>query len=173
MVDLADIQIREITDSCHVALTFRLRYDVWCEIAVVKSEFRELRVISDKHDEHARHWAAFDGDDIVASARMCVHDVQADCPDAEIFCHEQLPTPVGTINRLVVQEKWRNLGIASQLDGRRIQAARDDRAKCLVVSTSGRRLEALQNCGFRLSDCYGPCSFAPSLTPRRGLILML
>ena len=95
------------------------------------------------------------------------------CPDADIFCRQQLPVPVGTINRLVVQQKWRNLGIASQLDVRRIQAARDDRAQCLVVSTSGRRLDALQNYGFRLSDCYGPCSFAPSLTLRRGLILML
>lgn len=108
----------------------------------------------------------------MASARMCVHDVQADCPDADIFCGQQLPVPIGTINRLVVQRKWRKLGVASELDGCRIQAARDDRAKCLVVSTSGRRLDALQTFGFRLTDCYGPCSFAPSLTLRRGLVLM-
>jgi hypothetical protein len=172
VADLGDIQIREITGSRHVALTLRLRYDVWCEIADVKPEFRELRVISDTHDEHAQHWAAFDGDDIVASARMCVHDVQADCPDAAIFCREKLPSPVGTISRLVVHKSRRKLGLARHFDTCRTQAARKAGAKCLVVTASGRRIAALQDGGFRMTDYLATSPFAPPLVVR-GLILIL
>jgi GNAT superfamily N-acetyltransferase len=169
---MADVQVREITGTEHVPLTFRLRYDVWSEVTEVKLEFQVQRLIRDQHDEHARHWAAFDGGEIVASARMCIHERQTDAPDAVVFRRERLPEPVGTINRLVVHREWRNLGIASQFDACRIQAARDNHAKCLVVSTSGRRIAALQTEGFRLTDYWGTSPFVPPLA-LRGMILML
>ena len=169
---MADIQIREITGTGIVPLTFRLRYAVWRDEAELTPNVRAQELITDEHDEHARHWAAFDDGEIVASARMCIHKAQDDTPDAFIFCREQIPAPVGTLNRLVVGRNWRNQGIAARFDACRIQAARNGNAKCLLVSVSGRRIAALQNCGFKLTECWGTSPFVPPFK-LRGMILIL
>jgi predicted GNAT family N-acyltransferase len=152
---MPDVQVREITGTKYVPLTFRLRYEVWSEVMHVKPEFRAQRLINDEHDEHAQHWAAFDGDNVVASARMCIHEKQHDTPDAFIFCQTHLPAPVATINRLVVHRKWRGRGISQQFDACRIQAARNGNARCLLASASGTRIASLQRSGFKLTEYSG------------------
>jgi hypothetical protein len=169
---MADVQVREITGTEHVPLTFRLRYDVWSEVLEVKPEFHAQRLISDEHDEHAQHWAAFDGDTVVASARMCIHEKQEDTPDGCIFRETHLPTPIATINRLIVHRNWRGRGISRQFDAYRIQSARNGKARCLLASASGTRIVSLQRSGFKLTECSGTSPYVPPLL-LRGLIMML
>jgi len=165
-----DVQIREITGSELVPLTFRLRFEVWREEAELTNEVQAQGQITDAHDGHARHWAAFDGEEIVAAARMCIHTLQEESPDAPMFRGTQLPAPIATINRLVVTKRWRRLGVARQLDLCRIQAARENGAACVVLSAFDWRINSLQALGFKLTEFrWGP-PFAYRLTSC-GMIL--
>lgn len=102
---MAEIQIREITGSSLVMLTFRLRFEVWNEEAEPADDAQALGFITDMHDEHARHWAAFDGGEMVAAGRMCIHKSLEDTLDAYLFSRMPLPVPIATLNRLVVRRK--------------------------------------------------------------------
>src|SRR5258708_11425513 len=115
--------LREITNTDWVAKTLRLRFEVWRQETKLRPHVLQQGLISDLHDEHARHWAVFCGDEMVASARMCIHHSQADTPDAPAFSHICLPPPVATLNRLVVHSSARKIGLGSNLFQRRAEAA--------------------------------------------------
>ena len=169
---MADVQIREITGIELVPLTFRLRFEVWSEEAELTNDVQAQGLITDAHDGHARHWAAFDGEEIVGAARMCIHAIQEETPDAPMFHGTRLPAPIATINRLVVSKRWRRLGIARQLDLCRIQAARENGAACVVISAFNWRINSLQALEFKLTEFrWGP-PFAHGLTSS-GMILTL
>jgi len=168
---MAYIQVHEVTDSETINLTFRLRYDVWNGETELNAPIRELALIKDEHDQHARHWAAYDGNELVAAARMCIHHLQQETPDALAFRQIRLPTPIATINRLVVKKQWRRQGISKQLDVFRIQAAHDGNAACVVVTTPPERISSLQKRGFRLTEFLFSPFYADTLLAR-GMVLI-
>lgn len=146
-----NLQLCEITGSIIVPRTFRLRYEVWNqEETELRSDIHAQGLITDGHDAHARHWAVFDGERIVAAARMCIHPHQDETPDFPAFSQVRLVTPVVTINRLVVHHLARKLGLASKLDKCRVDAARKDGAKCVVGTAVENRIASLEKLGFRL-----------------------
>lgn len=108
--------------------------------------------IADPHDEHALHWGVFDGGRLVGAARLCIHDQQSDVPDALLFAGITLPTPVASMNRLVVLREYRGFGIGRALDQNRVEAARSMGACAIVVGPvdRDRRPEQLQGMGFTL-----------------------
>ena len=61
---MTKIQVREITGTDLVPLTFRLRYEVYSEETTLNSQSRLQGMMTDSHDKHARHWAAFEGIDL-------------------------------------------------------------------------------------------------------------
>lgn len=134
-----------------MAKTFRLRFEIWNRETILRSHVREQGLIVDEHDEHARHWAAFIGDAMVAAARMCIHDKQEEAPDAPAFLKIELPTPIATINRLVVVPSVRRCGLAKQVDVTRISAAKNGRAKCIVGTAAPIRIDVLERLGFHLT----------------------
>jgi GNAT superfamily N-acetyltransferase len=116
---------------------------------VLRPKVREQGFITDEHDAHARHWAAFCGDEIVAAARMCIHHSQEDTPDGPAFDRICLPVPVATLNRLVVLPSARNLGLGSRLCRDRIEAAKKEGAMCVVGTCTDSRVASLEGFGFR------------------------
>ena len=108
------IHVREITGTDFVALTFRLRYEVWRSEVTLRPEFQATETISDEHDLHARHWAAFNGTTVIGSGRMCLHPSLLESPDANVFGDMLVPSPVATINRLIVHVNWRRRGISKR-----------------------------------------------------------
>ena len=171
-VEKGFFSLREITNTEWVPRTFRLRYEVWNVETTLLPHIQKQGLITDEHEAHARHWAVFDGDEMVAAARMCIHDVQEGSPDASTFSPIPLLTPVATINRLVVVPSARNLGLAKQLDECRIYAARSNRAKCIVATAAPTRIAALQRLGFRLTEEWIQPSFCES-PMMQGMILTL
>lgn|ERR1039458_2434842 len=143
--------VLEITGTDRVAKTFGLRFDVWSAETALRPQVQEQGLIADAHDTHARHWAAFCGDEIVAAARMCIHSNQEESPDAPAFSKIRLPVPVATMNRLVVRSSVRNQGLGSKLCSFRIEAAKQGGAKCVVGTFTAERIASLEKLGFRLT----------------------
>ena len=155
--------LREITNTGWVAITLSLRFEVWSTETTLRSEIRELGVIADEHDAHARHWAVFCGDEVVAAARMCIHSNQEESPDAGAFTGICLPSPVATLNRLVVHPSARHLGLASRLSACRVEAAKQDGARCVVGTPTRARISSLQKLGFQLTGAEWVPNYAESL----------
>lgn len=91
----------ELVEVSAVHRSQELRYSVWRSEGV-DINHAEDKVIADSHDDHAIHWGAFDGSQLVGAARRCLHNNLADVPDAEMFVNLELLPPVASMNRLVV-----------------------------------------------------------------------
>jgi GNAT superfamily N-acetyltransferase len=99
--------------------------------------------VVDHHDEAARHWVAVLDGKIIGAARLTVHDVLDEVPEAVclggVFAQPP-PAPIGFLSRLIVAADWRRRGVGRELDRARIRAA--DKAGCrsllaLVFDVSG------------------------------------
>jgi len=163
--------LREITNTDWVVKTFNLRFEVWNAETTLRSQVRAKGLITDDHDTHARHWAAFCGDEVVAAARMCIHQRQQESPDAPAFSDICLPVPVATVNRLVVDSSVRNRGLGSKLCHFRIEAAKQDGAKCVVGTFTDERIASLEKFGFRLTGQRWTPNHAESLIAH-AMVLM-
>ncbi len=166
-----EFRVEEITGTDLVALTYELRYRVWSGETPLLPHIQKQGLIVDEHEIHARHWAAFEGDQIVAAARMCIHEVQEESPDAPAFSKIRLPTPVATLNRLVVLRSVRKLGLANQLDHCRILAAKSDGAKCVVGTFAPARIAAVEKLGFHLTGEQWTQSYCES-PAMHGMVLL-
>lgn len=169
---LDTFRVEEITGTEAVTSAYELRYRVWSMETRLIDTFHRAGAICDEHDTHARHWAAFDGYKLVAAARMCIHDTQEESPDAPAFSMIRVPTPVATINRLVVLSSVCNRGLAKKLDEHRIAAATADGAKCILGTAAPRRIAALEKLGFHLTgDSWIP-PYCESQA-MKGMVLVL
>lgn len=155
--------IREITGTAHVPATFRLRFDIWNSETELKAVTKASAEIRDAHEDHARHWATFRSGQMIASARMCVHDHLTNSPDSGVFRGIELDSPVATLNRLVVHASARGLGLAASLDEIRISAALAEGAHTVIGSFPEYRIPALQKRGFRLTGQRWIPSYAESI----------
>lgn len=154
-------RVEEITGTKWVPLTYQLRYRVWSSEAQLIDSVHRVGIICDEHDAHSRHWAGFSPDNIlVASARLCVHEQKEGVPEQYCYADLDLPRPVASINRLVVEKTARNRGIAQKLDLHRIAAAKEAGAACVVVApTSDARIQALAKLGFKITSSRCRCSY--------------
>jgi predicted GNAT family N-acyltransferase len=120
-----------------------------------------MGAISDEHEAHSRHWAAFSPEgNLVAAARLCIHEKQQDVPEGYCYSDLDLQSPVASLNRLVVEKSARNRGIAQKLDLHRIKAAQNAGAACIVAApTSGMRIQALEKVGFLVTSSRCKCSY--------------
>lgn len=109
----------------------------------------------DDFDSTARHWIATKGDQIVAAARLTVHDTIREVPSPEVFeglNWNSLTGPIGSINRLVVHFAFRRQGLSNRLDNLRVAAAKNIGCTCIIASSSSssssKRIERLREMGF-------------------------
>jgi predicted GNAT family N-acyltransferase len=138
-----------------VPLSYALRYRVWSSEVQLAENFQKEGLIRDEHDSHARHWGVLsDKGNLVASARMCVHHDLQSISEADFYSQLEVPSPVASINRLVVDQCVRGRKLGSSLDSHRIEAARMMGAACIVVApTDDYRVRALGIAGFSLTSC--------------------
>ncbi len=136
--------VREVTGTEVVRQTFRLRYEVWKGETTLRPEVIAKGIITDEHDAHARHWAVFNGKQLVGAARMCIHHNQENTPDARAFDQVRLPVPIATINRLVVDRSARGHTLGYSLCKCRIEAARKSGARCVVGTAVEARIGSLE-----------------------------
>jgi hypothetical protein len=131
----------------------RLRYQVWKHEGVMLCADNG-GMIADEHDDHGLHWGVFDGNRLVAAARLCLHHQIQEVPDAQMFQRVSLPLPAASMNRLVVLNEYRGCGIGTMFDTLRIREA--ERLGAWVVIAAPVDIEPrrrkLRNLGFIFLD---------------------
>src|SRR5690349_12814272 len=118
--------IREIHPATEPAVfdaVVRLRLEAWTPQTPVPLTLDD---VLDSFEQSARHWCGFDGEQVVAAARLSIHDRLEDVPEAEclhgVFASEPAG-PIAFLSRLVVAATHRRRGLARELDEVRIRAA--------------------------------------------------
>jgi GNAT superfamily N-acetyltransferase len=106
-------------------------------------------------DPNSRLYAIFDGDRIVASARLTIHASLAEAPDAPVYTgvlSESPAAPIAVLSRLVVHPDHRRLGYGTALDRHRLETARTLGCRTIVGSSSApRRIAQLEALGFHVA----------------------
>jgi GNAT superfamily N-acetyltransferase len=127
------LTVRRLSSAEEIEAAQRLRYKVWrAEGAVIHQP--ERLAIADSHDEHSMHWGAFDQEQLVGAARLCLHKQISEAPDAAMFAGHDIPAPVASLNRLVVLSEYRRQGIGSMLDEVRIEHAKQLCVSAIIVT---------------------------------------
>lgn len=130
----------------------RLRVEAWDTELPEKSG---MECWLDEHDIRARHWLAFFNEELVASARLSVHEELDQVPDSESYegvFAEPPRGPIASLNRLVVHPSARGLGLSKRLDLMRMEAARAMGCRSLVLGTASgpSRVRQLTGWGFQM-----------------------
>jgi GNAT superfamily N-acetyltransferase len=161
----ATMEIRRLTVASEIAACQRLRYEVWSAGGVELTK-PEAGMIADSHDDHATHWGAFDGTRLVGAARLCLHETLAEAPDCDLFTGMNIPSPVASMNRLVVIKSHRGHGIGKQLDQIRIQQGGSIGARTIIVAPviSPSRKHSLEAQGFSVNfERLGRAVWSPTV----------
>lgn len=115
--------------------------------------------LEDGYDGEAIHWIIRKNQELIAAARLTVHQDLTCVPDVHLFSSTIASAaifPAGYISRLVVHPEERGNGIAKHLDELRIGEAFNHSCKTLMVvynplSGESRRQQLLR-LGFRSLD---------------------
>ncbi len=150
IVRLTDARLRE---------SFRLRFTVWNDEVSLIPSVEDAGELHDEHDDHAVHFGILDGNVLVAGSRCCIHDHIVDLPESQFYAQLSVPSPIATMNRLVVRREYRNRSYARALDEVRIRWAIDNGAKSIVVCGQPRRSKSLTDLGFTTTDLRGKSYF--------------
>jgi hypothetical protein len=150
---ISSASICELTTEADIRAAQELRYKVWqSEGAVIEQS--ELGIIIDKHDGHAVHWGAFDEGRLIGSARLCLHENLTDAPDGELFPSTNLPTPIASMNRMIVLNTHRGNGIGAKFDELRLAKAWQLGAAAVIATpvTGLLRRQSLEKRGFQFLE---------------------
>jgi predicted GNAT family N-acyltransferase len=112
MFDLLEISP---TDKAMLEEIGRLRIRAW---ATEIPEASTMEKWLDSFDPSSRHWIIKQGDILIASARLSVHESVNQVPDRDSYkgmFRQAPPSPIVSFNRLVVAPSSRGLGLSRRL----------------------------------------------------------
>ena len=160
----------ETRDPAIIRQVYRLRVEAW---RARTADFPLIDIWTDEFDVTGRHWVVLDGGVPVAAARLTIHSVLNEAPHAEIYrglLPDDLPGPIGVLNRLVVARSHAGRGIPRSLDVARINAARRSGCRHLIGETSAGlpRLEQLRSLGFEVLGQAGDYRSGPLTRVKNG-----
>ncbi len=146
----------QITDRATIAEIARFRVRVWRHSGIELGSGPEHEAWTDLHDQHATHFAIWDGARLVASARLCLHERIEDVPDYErlrkvVHGWPVLPAPIACFNRLVVHPLFRRRGLAEALDRVRLSTAKAMGARSVFLTVPAYRVNAVKRLGFTVT----------------------
>lgn len=146
-----------------LAAIYRLRVAAWRSRT---DYFPDIAEWQDAHDATACHWAIRDSGQIVAAARLTMHDRLADAPSAEIYQNvlpADLAGPIAVMTRLVVARSHGGRGLSRLLDMARIDHARASGCRHVVGETFAGlpRLNAVVELGFSIVGPSGAYASGP------------
>lgn len=143
-------RLEMVNDPAVLGRIFALRVAAWRKR---NRTFPDIGLWTDPFDEGALHWAVQSGQgEVVAAARMTIHDHFQQVPHAEIYPPAvlELTGSVASINRLVVCPTMAGTGLVAALDHSRIERAKFEGCRWVVGATRAgpRRLATAAAAGF-------------------------
>lgn len=155
----------KITEPQVLDQVYALRVKAWLADGINPDSNLE-GIWKDEYEERARHWAVLDGEKVLAAARLSIHQSLGDVPSHYVFesLKFEAPTPIASINRLVVHPDGRGLGLSRKLDAIRLQEAKQEGCRTVVAYCLEARVPALERFGFvrvsplnyRIERPFGP-----------------
>lgn len=155
--------VERVESAEDLAAIYRLRVAAWRSRT---DYFPDIAEWQDAHDATACHWAIRDAGQIVAAARLTIHDRLADAPSAEIY-EDLLPPdlagPIAVMTRLVVARSHGGQGLSRLLDVARIDHARALGCRHVLGETFAGlpRLNAVVELGFTIVGQSGAYASGP------------
>ena len=140
-----------VADPPTLEAIYRLRASVWRETGdIAQAAFGDGRW-SDEYDPAAMHWVIRDGEQLVAAARLSVHDRLADVPEAGEYAAAglRLEGRIAAPARVVVATAARRHGLAAQLLDAQDAAARAAGCAYAVRQSSPAMSRLLARRGWR------------------------
>ena len=131
----------------------RLRVKAWATEVSDLPEKTDMWL--DEFELKARHWGIFNDGQLIAAARLSIHDRLECVPHAHVYQQafdEPLPSPIASINRLVTHPEFRGRGCSDALDAVRMVAAEQSHCGCCVAvtPTGETRVRQLRALGFKI-----------------------
>jgi hypothetical protein len=139
-----------ITDAPTLEAIYRLRLAVWREAGTVsEAAFPDGRWC-DEEDADAIHWAIHAGEDLVAAARLSVHEQLADVPDADEYAAVglRLEGRIAAPARFVVAARACGHGLTALLRDEWIDAALTAGSRFAVCQASPEMSRIAQGRGW-------------------------
>ncbi len=131
---------------------FEFRESIWRnEPTIIDVHKLHAASLRDGHDVHGLHWIITVKQSIVAAARLCIHHNARDLPfffDGFHHLKVDIPAPFASLNWLVVHPSMRRQGLSRALTNVRIDAARSEGAKTIIVEAAPDRVPGLREFGF-------------------------
>jgi GNAT superfamily N-acetyltransferase len=160
----------ETSDPAILSQIYRLRVEAW---QARTSDFPTMDVWTDEFDVAGRHWVVLDGGIPVAAARLTIHSVLSEAPNAEIYrglLPEDLAGPIGVLTRLFVARSHAGRGITRSLDIARIDAARSCGCQHVIGETFAGlpRLDQMRSLGFEVIGQAGDYRSGPLVAVKGG-----
>ncbi len=149
-----EFELREIesVDERLLERLTQLRTEAWKTEVLLPSELHEE---IDRFDRQGRHWIITRSNELVAAARLTLHESIEDIPYREDFVgvlFSALPASIASFNRLVVAPAVRGRGLARRLHLIRLEAARAAGCGCILggVISGDARLRSMLKLGFEI-----------------------
>jgi GNAT superfamily N-acetyltransferase len=156
-----------VADPPTLEAIYRLRAAVWRETGdIAQAAFADGRW-SDEHDPASLHWVVRGGGgELVAAARLSVHERLADVPEAEQYAAAglRLEGPIAAPARVVVAAAARRHGLAGQLLDAQDAAAREAGCTFAVRQSSPAMSRLLRRRGWRDAGLAAPDERFPGVT---------
>ena len=123
-----------------------LRRKAWEVVNGFENSAFPQQVWLDDLDKDAIHWAVFEDEEIIASARLGIYSSYEETPYMEMMLQYKhlLKLPIASLNRLVVSTKNRKQHVSKLLDAARIEEAKKIGAKTVVGQAVHSRIKALE-----------------------------
>ncbi|WP_373514741.1 GNAT family N-acetyltransferase, partial [Persicitalea sp.] len=125
---LPNLELIEVTYPERILDIGKFRIEGWRNEKGVDPDFFAQKTWLDELDKKAKHWIVTDGEEIVAAARLSLHDSLDDVPYADMLTPEHQrhfeSRKLASLNRLVVAPEYRGHGLSGQLDAIRIESAK-------------------------------------------------
>lgn len=128
-----------------------LRWLAWSANGEVPDFIAKQDILRDEHDKHGIHWTILHAGNVIAAARLCIHDDVASSPDPEALdgYEELVGLPVASLTRLVVHPEFRGQRLSNILDLVRISHAQGHGARSIVsIGEIEYRMRKLESLGF-------------------------
>ncbi len=145
-----EVKFIEPTDISNLNKIGKLRADVWEDEGFLLPNVCKNGIWLDELDDVGKHWAIFENNEIIASARLTVHNSKEDIPHKDEFAPYDLPTilPYGFMSRLVVRKGFRGRGLAKKLDNIRLEEAEKCNLNEVLILPTPYRVKPLLKLGF-------------------------